>query len=560
MNKSTAAPMIALMRLLLTCAAFPILFLSELQSNRDGFFVHYILIAYGVYSAVIYVRQVDCWSNTNNLSLVHRPCGVAPWWIDIAWSTSLLAFGGGANSPFFLFYIFAIISTSFQCGFQHALRATAVSALLFSLVGFFTVPPGQELVLSYFSLRLVCLLILGYSISAMGGSEMSLRRHLCLLSDMNSLSNPRLGIDRTLGALTERLRDFYDADKCTLVMAEWNQMEPHLRSAIRAEPEAAMKALPLTPPMRHQLLTLPDTQTVWQSPSSLRTECSPRFQMLDLTSGKFFPHDAASGDGHFESLSTALDVEEYFSSPLCYRGTHVGRVFVSGPQHRFDSSEATFLLQAIDHVMPLLDNTLLLDRLASDAAKEERQRIARDLHDSIIQPYIGLQIGLTALYKELDKDAAVIERHVQHLLEMTNMGIDELYDYVARLKHSGGAAGDLKSSLERFITKFSAATMIQVEIEIDATFKHNDRLAAEVFQMICEGLSNIRRHTNASHALIQIKRTPKNLELQITNARSVEAETGFTPRSILGRAIAMGGTAGVKNDGNNTTVHVTIPL
>jgi signal transduction histidine kinase len=47
--------------------------------------------------------------------------------------------------------------------------------------------------------------------------------------------------------------------------------------------------------------------------------------------------------------------------------------------------------------MPVLHNIILVDQLASDAANAERQRIAFDLHDRVIQSYVGLQMGSEAV-------------------------------------------------------------------------------------------------------------------------------------------------------------------
>jgi signal transduction histidine kinase len=81
-----------------------------------------------------------------------------------------------------------------------------------------------------------------------------------------------------------------------------------------------------------------------------------------------------------------------------------GRVFMgTARQARFDIEDATFLLQAMDQVLPVIENIRLVDRLASGAAEEERRRIARSVHDRVIQPYLGLQIGIKALQRELSR-------------------------------------------------------------------------------------------------------------------------------------------------------------
>ncbi|HEX8552933.1 MAG TPA: histidine kinase [Abditibacteriaceae bacterium] len=558
MNKTTDDRMIALMRLMLALSAFLVALLIPLEPARYGQFTSPVLILYVVYSAGFYL--LACWRRARNWAwpFPNLPLHIKPYWIDIAWYSVLIVCSGRTN-VFFLLYFFAIVVAAFQSGYRPGLRATLGSAVLLFLAEYAAFPAQNNVRFDRFLLEPAALLILGYTISFIGGSELTLRRQLILLKDLNSLSNPRFGIERTLGALAERLRHFYDADKCVMTIANWNQIEPHLRSAVRAQPETAMKTIPVTPPMQHQLLDSLGSQTVWQRSLGLGLKTSPSFYLFDRAQEKFFPHNAAS-DTNFDSLAATLDVGEFFSVPMCCRAEEVGRLFILNPKTTFSSAEATFLFQAIEHVMPSLDNSLLLDRLASDAAEEERHRIARDLHDSIIQPYIGLKMGINALSKELTREGGDVAASVGRLVEVTDLGIAELYDYVSNLKGSGRAKGSLHSSIERFVTKFTAATTIVVEIEMDAAFPYNDRLAAELFQMICEGLSNIRRHTKATRASIEITSDAKNLELTISNEEVSMFETAFVPRSISGRAASLGGTTLVEYLRAETVVRVTIPL
>ena len=85
-----------------------------------------------------------------------------------------------------------------------------------------------------------------------------------------------------------------------------------------------------------------------------------------------------------------------------------------------------FMLQLMDHVTPVMENIRLIDNLASDAAEQERQRIAHDIHDSVIQPYLGLQFGLAALDQKLEAGNTAIRENVQELLELTNHELAEL--------------------------------------------------------------------------------------------------------------------------------------
>jgi len=90
----------------------------------------------------------------------------------------------------------------------------------------------------------------------------------------------------------------------------------------------------------------------------------------------------------------------------------------------------------------------------------------------------------------------------------------------------------------------------------------NERLAAEVFQMVAEGLSNIRRHTISDRATVELARNAQSLSLRIGNeAANGHVPRSFTPRSITERARALGGDATVEHtDDHQTIVKVMIPL
>ncbi len=80
-------------------------------------------------------------------------------------------------------------------------------------------------------------------------------------------------------------------------------------------------------------------------------------------------------------------------------------------------------------------------------------------------------------------------------------------------------------------------------MRVDAVdgFHINDRLAAEAFQIVTEGLSNIRRHTDAKEAFIKLRHDGKKLFLEIVNNTDAPAAASdFTPKSIFGRVELLG--------------------
>jgi signal transduction histidine kinase len=374
---------------------------------------------------------------------------------------------------------------------------------------------------------------------------------------MTALSNPRFGVDRTTGIVLEQMRVFYNADLCLRVTIDPSTGAYRMRRADRDNPEGAVHVASMPAELGNQLLALPaEHAMVYRSPP--RRWSDSNYYGYDLQTGE------RSDEGYTacKGVARTLDAESFLSIPLYHNSNPFGRLYVTASRwYAFHSSDVEFLLQVSAHITPILDSIRLVDKLAFEAAEEERQRIARDLHDSVIQPYIGLQIGLGALRRKLASGADVTGE-VERLIALTTEGIGELRGYVRGLKSSGEAEGNLLPSLRRFAARFAAATGIEVQIQAQDVVRINNRLAAEVFQMVAEGLSNVRRHTHAPRATVNLSRRADHLVVRIEDEGTPESSLApFTPRSITERAAALGGQAHVERRADNgARVVIEIPL
>jgi signal transduction histidine kinase len=274
-----------------------------------------------------------------------------------------------------------------------------------------------------------------------------------------------------------------------------------------------------------------------------------------------------------EALAEFLSARSFVGVPIHYRERLRGRILVSSERsHAFDVGDAVFLQQVANQIVPVIENIRLVERLASDASEEERNRIARSVHDRVIQPYYGLQIGLKALQSVLnnghngnaepsgaEKKSAVL---LEELMTMTSEGIDELRQYVSGLKLSRTDGSHLADSIRRFASKFENATGIHVKV-VDETegFVGNARLTSEMFQMAAEALSNVHRHTHARSALVGLSLAGNAVRLQVENELVGDVEPPrFSPGSITDRAEALGGTTEVVSEHGRTVLRVEVPL
>jgi len=292
--------------------------------------------------------------------------------------------------------------------------------------------------------------------------------------------------------------------------------------------------------------------------------------LFDIKTRVFAETNSQSGD----KLAGMLEAQRYLSVPVYYRHQAVGRMFIIDGPNRIDGPDMDFVLQLMDHVTPVMENIRLIDNLASDAAEQERRRIAHDIHDSVIQPYLGLQFGLSALDQKLESGNTSIRDNVQELLELTNHELAALRRFVGGLRANEERMDILLPAIERYAERFSLVTGIKVDVAAHGKIKVNDRLAAELFQIVAEGLSNVRRHAFCRDAMVEISCKETSLLLQIKNSRprtgaATDGERGeaqdgvksFRPHSIAERAASLGGDTQVFVDEKDyTVVSVGIPL
>ena len=478
-------------------------------------------------------------------------------WIDVAWCLLLIIISSGTNSIFFFLFFFALLEASFRFGYWEGLRVTFTSVLLFTTLGYLAAPT-ENFEVNRFLLRPIYLGILGYMISFWGGQELRNKRRLAVLKDINRLYNPRFGVDQTAAAILQKILDSFEADSCLFITANQNSSGWDLRRSYRANPEKAIYAERIE--NENPLLGIPpDSAAIYCHSQFGWKGRTAKYTVFDLESGQRIEEQPRKG----ELLADLLETKTFISVPLQQRGTIAGRIYLTSNTRTFDFSDVGFLSQLLELAVPVMENVNLLDRLASEATEEQRQKISRDIHDSTIQPYIGLKLGLEALQMKHESGEDT-SRDIGQLINMANANINDIRSYINKLRADAPDAKKgsvLVSAIRKQADKLGEFYGIEIEVSADDNIQINDRLSAEVFQIITEGLSNVRRHTTSNHALIIIECDDKKLKLEIQNNNpNGDVSINFIPKSITGRAEALGGQARVRNENNSTKVSVEIPL
>jgi len=387
-------------------------------------------------------------------------------------------------------------------------------------------------------------------------SECLLKRRLATLNDLCQLRHAHNESNKLLGAGLERLRKLYAAQHCFVVI-QAQQGDALLYLADNG------KSIP-TP----SGITLANVAKNLRYRSSAAGFAYGVHSFFGLTRYKrrFCPESA----NREHTDNAILDLQQLFKSigphalvtaSMRFPDAEFARVYVISPSASFNASDVQFLQQATDQLACQLEHLRLREQIASTPARAERRQISLDLHDSTIQPYLGLKIGLEALRRKAGADSP-LAMDLDELCLMTADSIAELRRYVDALKeHPENHPINFLESVAQQAEKFRRFYGIDVQINADADLDIDGRLAIEILQIVSESLSNIGRHTKSPYATINLFQQGENLITQAINQSSqTEPFETFTPKSISERAAHLGGRVVVSNELDGATaVTITIP-
>lgn len=218
------------------------------------------------------------------------------------------------------------------------------------------------------------------------------------------------------------------------------------------------------------------------------------------------------------------------------------------------------------HRQVAIQGNALRSQISREAALEERQRIAREFHDTLEQELAGLSIRLGALgSRDLDAKASKLLHTSQQLVSRVQT---EARNLVADLRSDDSQPGDLRSALIELVERQPAqAPPLRLEIatalpSLPAHIVHHLRMIAQ------EALTNILKHAQASQIDLRVTATAEVLSLRIKDDGKGFNPAELTPRAghfgcigIRERCRKMGATVEWQSSPNRgTCVTVQFPL
>lgn len=537
--------------------AFASLLAVQMDAGEHGVtseWTRLLLITYCLGSAcLVFVNDMLAFRELASSRLVH--------WGDMAVFLCLVAMTGGVQSNFFFFLFFPIIVASFSWGAAEGQRVTMAAAVVFAAIGLGYAEPSESYPWSEGMLRLVGLVAFGYMIAYWGGGRIVLKQRLGLLQKIGTEWNPRFGAHNGVQVNLVRLADFFHASRCILVLERMDKTPRFVMHASdRRKQSRAGSPVEIADTTAKELLLLPNTLAVaYENPGQRNLRSINRHVAYDVETQE--PTDRYLKE--CENLSNLFDGESFISVPYKQPGVVAGRLYLIARHGKFFRSDIAFVKQAADVISSVVENMQLIEDLIAEAEGRERHRISLDVHDTTIQPYIGLTLALDALAMEF-KDNEALGAKIGEIVRMANMTIHDLRSYKDILREKSLMRGEvLLSAVRNQAERMQHFYGIHLDVRGAVDPNLPGRLAEAAYQIIKEGISNILRHTNAKNAYVSLACADGRLLLEIGN----EADSGgvrpvrdFMPKSISERAASLNGQTQVDIDAaGSTVVSVSIP-
>ena len=254
-------------------------------------------------------------------------------------------------------------------------------------------------------------------------------------------------------------------------------------------------------------------------------------------------------------------------------GQATGRIFLLNSRKPFQKQDLAWFENIAAHISPALENIFLLRHLRARAIEAERSRIARDLHDGILQTLLSIEIQLDVMRRRLP---AAPDQAVSGLASLQQTVKNEgaaLRQTVTDLRPLRVQSADLVDLMRGFAERYRNECTVALDLLIDsAQLRAPDRVCREIFQIYREALNNIKKHAKASHVVVKLSQDDSRLVLVVDdNGEGFSFAGRFTgdeldrlrlgPISIKERARTMGGVLTVEsNPGHGARLTIEVPL
>lgn len=529
------------MRLITALLCTALLF--ALEATLD-FRVLGVMVVYGMWSAWL------LWIEANGRA---RYSALWSYWIDVAWSCLTMKLWSGGAMMMVITLVHPVVLVTIGFGVGQGL----LLALVATLITIGTLIDNSNAFTQGFGWRQYMQVLLLLSLvpaAALVARPMGIRlRWLTMLGELETQLDARRGLDATCTELVARLRNATQADIVALVLPS------HLGAPtmVSSREEGCFRATTQVHIHLENLLSqapkcpISHVNRPWWDPrasTQLHTELALPSRLSN----------------QLNELAQTFEIHTLHVVPLTRYTHHHGHLLVGYCSQSNDEYKVASLVKAAPELLRIVERATLVDQLHEESACHERARIGRDLHDSAIQPYLGLKYAVEAVALRVPIDNPA-RAEIDSLAELVNGEVFALQELISGLRN-GNSHGDntLVPAVRRQVRRFSLLFGIEVEINCPDTLATTRAMASSLFHMVNEVLNNIRKHTAARHVWISLSIQASSIHLVVRDdGGSIQGRPSghFRPASLIERTTELNGTLRInRTDNLNTELVIQIPL
>ncbi len=256
------------------------------------------------------------------------------------------------------------------------------------------------------------------------------------------------------------------------------------------------------------------------------------------------------------------------SIPLYFRDKPLGIMNIAAPSWReLSRSELRLLSTIANQIGIAIERARLAEESARLARAEERARIAREIHDTLVQGLTAIGLHIESALNHLESEPERARERIERALAMTRESLEEARRSVTNLRTGLPSGKPLAEALGMLARAFTAETGVRIALQVSGGRSLPLRVENELYRIAQEALANVRRHAEASEVRIALRvGTGQQVVLSVhDNGR------GFDPAAIpvgchglLGmreRARLLGGRLHVASrPSRGTTLTAIVPL
>jgi signal transduction histidine kinase len=272
--------------------------------------------------------------------------------------------------------------------------------------------------------------------------------------------------------------------------------------------------------------------------------------------------------GRLKDLVWNEGIQLVVSIPLMSKGETLGAIDLGARSLRLIGPDELSLLAAIGHQIGVaVENAQLYAQAQQLAIVQERNRLARDLHDSVMQSLYGMTMYSEAAVRQLESgQVSMAANHLHEIQSTAQEALREMRLLIFELRPSILEQEGLTVALRSRLESVEERVGMETTIEIDPDIHLSAEIEQELYRVAQEALNNALKHANANRIAVRLLEEHQTITLEISDdgtgfhPTAVGERGGFGFRGMKERVARLGGELAIQSTpGKGTKIRVEVP-